>query len=102
MTITNHATAQLRLPGAPMTAADVDINRAIVEFVRKTHGGATFKDIGEVFLPAAAAGCNSADVIALGQRLTFLVAAGHLQRTVEKTHWRKRTARYFTPHYANP
>ena len=101
MTLTNPATAQLRLPGAPMTAADVDINRAIVEFVRK-NSGASFQQIGEVFLPAAAAGCNSADVIALGQRLTFLCSAGHLQRTVERSSWRKRTARYFTPHYANP
>lgn len=81
MTLTNPATAQLRAPGAPITGYDLDINAAIVRFVAQ-HGPRTFTQIGEVFLPAPAAGCNAEHVRSLKRRLNFLTATGALQRTV--------------------
>lgn len=95
MTITNPATAHLRVSGAPITGYDVDVNAAIERFVVK-HGPCTFAQIGEVFLPAAADGCNASHVKALRQRLTFLTATGAIVRTGGIT----RVPRWHAPSHA--
>lgn len=80
MTITNPATAKLRAPGAPVHAADIDINGAIVRYIAK-RGPCGLNAVMEVFAPAPAAGCNLDDQRALIHRLQFLVITGRLLRT---------------------
>lgn len=95
MTITNPATAHLRVPGAPISGYDVDVNAAIARFVAK-HGPVNFKQIGEVFLPAAADGCNASHVADLQRRLTYLTATGAIVRTGGLT----RMQRWHAPSHA--
>ena len=76
MTLTNPATRALRAAGAPLSAADIDINAAIVRYCAKL-GHAALRDIEEVFLPVHA---NCADTQALQARLNHLVLVGRLQR----------------------
>lgn len=80
MTITNPATARLRHKAAPVHAADIDINGAIVRFVAR-NGSASLNQVMEVFLKAPADGCNLDDSRELIHRLTFLVATGRLMCT---------------------
>ena len=86
------APARLTIPNAPSSGYDVSVNDAIVTHIRR-EGARTFAQLGEVFLPAPAAGCNRGHEKALKQRLTYLCATGRLVRTHGTVH----TARYHLP-----
>ena len=96
MTLTNPATARLRIPGAPLTGYDVDVNDAICRFVDK-HQPCTEADLAEVFLPAPADGLNREHQRGLQLRLTYLVATGRLIKAVHRPSFSNRQARYLTP-----
>ena len=84
--------ARLVIRHAPASAYDVAVNDAIVTHIGR-EGSRSLAQIGEVFLPAPAAGCNRDDERALKQRLTYLCAIGRLLRTVGSAH----SARYHQP-----